>query len=154
VDLFGFLGFSEGLWLYDRLLIEEQSVDLLWASNSDHVDPYLFTVMTRVKEKERVGEVRDAVLATLRGFAGTPVDAKLLADVKSHLRYRFALGLNNSEAIASTLAHYVSLRRTPETINKLYRLYEAVTPADLQAVAAKYFGESGRTVVTLWEGGR
>ncbi|HEY3439409.1 MAG TPA: pitrilysin family protein [Paludibaculum sp.] len=154
LDLIGFLGFSESSPLYERLVIEEQSVDLLWASNSDHVDPYLFTVMARVKEKERVGAVRDAVLETLRGFAVAPVDGQLLANVKSHLRYRFALGLNNSEAIASTLAHYVSLRRTPETINKLYRLYEAVTPADLQAVAAKYFDDAGRSVITLWEGAR
>ena len=154
LDLIGFLGFSESSPLYERLVIEEQSVDLLWASNADHVDPYLFTVMARVKEKERVGAVREAVLETLCGFAEAPVDGQLLANVKSHLRYRFALGLNNSEAIASTLAHYVSLRRTPETINKLYRLYEAVTPADLQAVAAKYFGEAGRCVITLWEGGR
>jgi zinc protease len=154
LDLIAFLGFSESSPLYERLVIEEQSVDLLWASNADHVDPYLFTVLARVKEKERVGAVREAVLETLRGFADNPVDGQLMADVKSHLRYRFALGLNNSEAIASTLAHYVSLRRTPETINKLYRLYEAVTPADLQAVAARYFTEAGRTVVTLWEGAR
>lgn len=154
LDLMGFLGFSESSPLYERLVIEEQSVDLLWASNSDHVDPYLFTVLARVKEKESVGAVREAVLATMRGFASTPVDGQLLADVKSHLRYRFALGLNNSEAIASTLAHYVSLRRTPETVNKLYRLYEAVTPAVLQAAAARYFDEAGRTVVTLWEGAR
>jgi zinc protease len=75
----------------------------------------------------------------------------VLENVKSHLRYRFALGLNNSEAIASTLAHFVSLRRTPETINKLYRLYERVTPSDLQRVAARYFRETTRTVVTLSE---
>jgi zinc protease len=154
LDLMGFLGFSESSPLYEHLVIEEQSVDLLWASNADHVDPYLFTVLARVKEKEQVDAVRDAILGTLRGFADNAVDAKLLTDVKSHLRYRFALSLNHSEAIASTLAHYVSLRRTPETVNKLYRLYEAVTPEDLQAVAAKYFGENGRTVVTLWEGAR
>ena len=46
------MGFSESSPLYERLVIEEQSVDLLWASNADHVDPYLFTVMARVKEKE------------------------------------------------------------------------------------------------------
>ncbi len=154
LDLISFLGFSESSPLYERLVIDEQCVDLLWASNPDHVDPYLFTVMARVKEKERVGAVRDAVVATLRGFAHTPVDGRQLEAVKSHLRYRFALELNHSEAIASTLAHYVALRRTPETVNKLYRLYEAVTPADLQAVAARYFGDAGRTVVTLWEGAR
>lgn len=152
LDLISFLGFSESSPLYEKLVIEDQSVDLLWASNSDHVDPYLFTVMARVKEDAMVPAVRESVLAALRGFAETPVDDSLLANVKSHLRYRFALSLDNSEAIASTLAHYVSLRRTPETINRLYHLYEQVTPQLLQTVAARYFQPNGRTIVTLANG--
>jgi len=153
LDLIAFLGFSESSPLYERLVIEDQSVDLLWASNADHVDPYLFTVMARVKEEEQMARVKEEILATMRRFATEPVDARMLENVKSHLRYRFALGMNNSEAIASTLAHYVSLRRTPETINKLYSLYEQVTAEDLMRMAQWCFAESGRTVVTLSSGG-
>ena len=40
-------------------------------------------------------------------------------------------------AIAGTLAAYVGLRGTPETINKLYALYDQVTPEDIRAAAAK-----------------
>jgi zinc protease len=69
--------------------------------------------------------------------------------VKKRLRYEFALGMNNSEAIARTLAHYIALRRTPETINRVYDLYAAITPEDVRNVARKYFVESGRTTVTL-----
>ncbi|QOY89163.1 M16 family metallopeptidase [Paludibaculum fermentans] len=152
LDIISFLGFSESSPLYEKLVIEDQSVDLLWASNADHVDPYLFTVMARVKEDPMVPDVRESILATLRGFAETPVDDSLLANVKSHLRYRFALSLDNSEAIASTLAHYVSLRRTPETINRLFYLYEQVTPQLLQTVAARFFQPNGRTIVTLANG--
>ena len=75
-----------------------------------------------------------------------------LEAVKSHLRYSFALGMDNSEAIAGTLARYVALRRTPETINKLYELYARVTPEDVQRIANKYFVEKGRTIVTLTGG--
>jgi zinc protease len=153
LDLISFLGFSESSPLYERLVIEQQSVDMLWASNADHVDPYLFTVLARVKENQHVSAVQSEILATLHGFAETPVDASKLESVKSHLRYRFALGLNNSESIASTLAHYVSLRRTPETINRLYRLYDRITPELLRQVAEKYFQPQGRTVVTLAHGG-
>ncbi|MBI5085525.1 MAG: insulinase family protein [Acidobacteria bacterium] len=151
LDLISYLGFSENSPLYERLVIEEQTVDLLWASNADHVDPYLFTVLARVKEDSDVPAVQQAILETLAGFAGQPVEAGRLEDVKSHLRYRFALGLNHSEAIASTLAHYVSLRRTPETVNRLYRLYETVTPEDVMRAARTFFTESGRTIVTLAE---
>jgi zinc protease len=149
LDLLAFLGFSESSALYEKLVLEEQSVDVLWASNSDHIDPYLFTVMVRVKEPAQLGNVRQSILDTLAGFARTEVPVPDLEKVKSHLRYRFALQLNNTESIASHLAHYISLRRTPETVNRLYRLYSQVTPADLQRVARWIFSENGRTTVTL-----
>jgi zinc protease len=149
LDLLAFLGFSESSALYEKLVLDQQSVDLLWAANSDHLDPFLFTVMVRVKDPARLPSVRQSILATLDAFAARPVDASELEKVKSHLRYRFALQLNNTESIAENLAHYISLRRTPETINRLYRLYGQVTPADLQRVARWIFSESGRTTVAL-----
>ena len=149
LDLISYLGFSENSPLFQRLVIDEQKVDILWSNNSDHVDPYLFTVMARVKRAEDVTPIRELVESTLAEFAAKLVEAGLLENVKKHLRYQFALGMNHSEAIASTLAHYVSLRRTPETINRLYTTYESITPADLQRIAAKYFTAAGRTVVTL-----
>ena len=57
--------------------------------------------------------------------------------------------MDNSQAIASTVAPYVSLRRTPETINKLFDVYASITPEDIQQMAGKYFVEKQRTVVTL-----
>jgi zinc protease len=57
--------------------------------------------------------------------------------------------MDNSEAIAASLARYVALRRTPETINRLYQLYSQVTPEDIQRIANQYFVDQGRTVVTL-----
>ncbi|MDQ6699491.1 MAG: hypothetical protein M3Z36_04830, partial [Acidobacteriota bacterium] len=89
------------------------------------------------------------ILATVKRFAATPVDPERLDRVKNHLRYSFGLQLDNSEAIASTVAHYVALRRTPETINRVYDLYARLTPADVQRVAQKYLSEKNRTIVTL-----
>ena len=45
--------------------------------------------------------------------------------------------------------HYIGLRRTPETINKRYALYQKVTAADVETVAKKYFVDDNRTVATL-----
>ena len=69
--------------------------------------------------------------------------------LKQHLRYEFALQLNNSEAIAGAVAQYVALRRTPETINRYYDEYAKLTPADIRKAAQKYLIEKNRTVVTL-----
>jgi len=43
----------------------------------------------------------------------------------------------------------VALRRTPETMNRLYGEFAALTPADVQNAARKYLVANNRTVVTL-----
>jgi predicted Zn-dependent peptidase len=43
----------------------------------------------------------------------------------------------------------VALRRTPETLNKLFEQYASLTPEDVRKAAAKYLTENARTVVTL-----
>jgi zinc protease len=149
LDLLSFLGFSENSDLYQRLVVQQQKVDVLFASNPDHVDPYQFSVYARVKQPEQAKDVQEQILSTIAGYKDTLVPAAKLEEVKRHLRYQFALGMNNSEAIARTLAHFVALRRTPETINRVYDLYASITPDDIRNAARKYFGENGRTIVTL-----
>ncbi|MBL8217752.1 MAG: insulinase family protein [Bryobacterales bacterium] len=149
LDLIGQLGFSQNSDLYRKLVIEEQIVDTLGSGNFDNVDPNLFQVMARVKKVEDLARVEKELLAALEGFREKLVSVEKLESVKQHFRYSFALRLNNSEAIADTLAHYISLRRTPETINRIFARYAEVTPADLQRVARKYFVERERTTVTL-----
>jgi len=152
LDLISFLGFSESSALYQKLVIQEQKVDTLQADSPDRVDPYLFSVWARLKKPADLESVRQDILATLESFKGKPVAAERLDEVKRHLRYSFALSLNNSETIAGLVARFVALRRTPETINRLYDLYEQITPEDIRSMARKYLIESGRTIVTLTGG--
>jgi zinc protease len=149
LDLLGYLGFSSNSDLYQRLVIKDQKVDVLAPDSSSHVDPYLFGVVSRVKKASDLKDIEEQILSTLNGFKDTLVSAEKLDSVKRHLKYEFALGMDNSEAIAGTVAQYVALRRTPETINLLYSMYDRITPEDIREVARKYFGESSRTVVTL-----
>jgi zinc protease len=149
LDLISFLGFAETSSLYQRLVIEQQKVDTLFASIPDHVDPYLFAVYARVKKPEDMKDVQQQILSAFASFRDTLVAADKLDVVKKHLRYQFALGMNNSEAIARTVAHFIALRRTPETINRVYDLYASITPEDIRNVARKYLIENNRTIVTL-----
>lgn len=149
LDLLGFLGFSDNSELYQKLVIEEQKVDTLDPDSSDHVDPYLFSVIARVKKDADVAEVQRRILETMNGFKNTLVPAEKLESVKRHLKYEFALRMDSSAAIADTMAHYIALRRTPETVNKIYALYDEITPEDLRNVARKHLADSARTIVTL-----
>jgi zinc protease len=96
-----------------------------------------------------VNYVRDQILAAFQRFTETEIDRKRLDATRSRMRYGFAIRMDSSEAIASALAPYVSLRRTPETINKLFDTYAGVTPKDIRDAAKKYFRDDSRTVVTL-----
>ena len=92
-------------------------------------------------------------LATVRTFQQKPVDAARLDAVKKHLRYSAALRMNASDAIAASLAGYVALKRTPETMNRIYEQYAQLTPEDVMKAASRYLVDNSRTIVTLTAGG-
>jgi predicted Zn-dependent peptidase len=77
------------------------------------------------------------------------VDPARLDAVRKHLRYSVALRMQSSDAIAGILAQFVALRRTPESMNRLYDQYASLTPEDVQKAAAQFLVDNGRTIVTL-----
>ena len=149
LDLIGTLAFSPNSDLYKKLVIQEQVADTLGFGNSDHLDPSYFQVFARLKKAADLPRVEKEILATIERLKTKRIEKDKLDAVKSRLRYELALQMNNSEAIARTLAHYVALKRTPETINRLYERYAQVTPDEVLRIAKKYFVESERVTVTL-----
>ena len=149
LDIASFHAFSQNSELYRKLVIDEQKVDVLFADNTDHIDPYLFIAMARVKDPKDADYVQRQIQETCDALRAKPIDRAKLEEVKSHLLYEFALGMNSTARVAETLAAYVGLRRTPETINKRYALYRSITPQDVQSAAKKYFVPQGRTIATL-----
>ena len=149
LDVIAFHAFSENSELYKKLVIEEQKVETLFPAYYDHRDPYLFSAVALVKKAEDVGYVEQEMLSVFDGLRENEVSADDLEAVKSHLRFSFALGMNSTAAIARTLAHFLGLRRSPETINKRYSLYRKISPPDIRAVADKYFVPEGRTTARL-----
>ncbi len=149
LDLLAQVAFGENSDLYQKLVLKEQKVDVLAPDFSNQMDPELFVVFARVKDPKDVDYVRDQVLATYKRYASELIPAAKLDATRSRLRYTFALAMDSSDAIASTLAPFVSLRRSPETIDKLAALMETITPQDVRDTAAKYFRDESRTIVTL-----
>jgi zinc protease len=149
LDALAFLAFSRTSDLYQKLVVDEQKVVSLGADQPSNVDPSLFTISARVKKEGDLDYVRDQILATVKAFQEKAVEAPKLDAVRKHLRYELALGLDSSDAIASTLAYVIALQRTPETLNRLYDQYASLTPEDVQKAASKYLVEKSRTTVTL-----
>jgi zinc protease len=147
MDLLFDLNFGPTSALYKRLVDQEQKVDQLSPFVQANVDPYLMSVVARVKKVEDVVEVRDAILRTFAEARAKAMDAKRVEDAKKNARYGFVRSLDNTERIASTLARFVRYERDYGTLNAYYRLFDTLTPADLQQAAQRYVTD-GRLVVT------
>ncbi|HKA35340.1 MAG TPA: pitrilysin family protein [Thermoanaerobaculia bacterium] len=149
MDLLFDLYFGETSDLHKKLVEDEQKVDQMFADAVGHQDPDLSTVYARVKKAEDAVYVRDEILRTYAKAMAEPADARRLADAKSNARYGLARRFDNTETIAAIFARFVRYGRSADTLNRLYHVYSSVTPADVQAVAKKYFVDSGMVVTTL-----
>jgi zinc protease len=130
-------------------VIEKQWVDFIGAGAFDQADPTLYTILTRVRQTDKLGEVRAAILDQVERLHREPFDEGRLAATKSHMKYQFLMGMDNADAVANSLSHYLALTGDPQTINRVYELYDAVTPEALNAVARKYLTVETRTIATL-----
>jgi len=136
-----------------ELVVEEALVEFIQGGCTDHRDPPLFNVITRIKDEKDIERVRDEIYAAIQETKTTPVSEERLVEIKSHMKYNFMMGLDTPGRIAGTMCHYLQMTADYETVNRVYDLYDNVTSQDIMDVAQKYFGNEQRTVVTLTHGG-
>jgi len=149
LDLLAEIAFSRSSPLYQKLVIEEQKCQTLNASFADRRDPHLLTFTSVVKKEEDLHYVEEAIFNELERLKTETAPAEKLAEIKSNLKYSLANELGTTDGVAGALAFYINLATDPGTLNRLFGLYEKVTPEDIQAMARKYFVKTASTVVTL-----
>lgn len=149
LDLLAPIAFGENSDLYQKLVLKEQKLDSLSFIFEDRADPELFFVSAKVKDAKDMDYVKQQILATYNRYTKETVPKDKLDSTRSRMRYSFALAMNSSEAIAGAIASYVALRRSPDTIEKLFTVYDSITPEDIRQTAGKYFVEKHRSIVTL-----
>ncbi|HSF15002.1 MAG TPA: pitrilysin family protein [Vicinamibacteria bacterium] len=149
LDVLSQVHFGETSPIFQELVIDKQWVDFIQAGATDHADPPIYTILTRVRVPEKLDEVRKALLNELHRISEELAEENQLQATKSHMRYQFLLGLDTADAVANTMAHYLALTNDPKTINRVYELYDSVTAEDVRRLAREYFREETRTIVTL-----
>lgn len=149
LDLLAIMAFGSNSDLYQKLVLKEQKAVFVQAGATDSIDPELFTAVAQVRDVKDMDYVQSEILGTYKRYSAETVAQKNLDETRSLLRYGFALGMNSNDAIASTLAQYIALKRSPDTIDKVFALYDSVTPEDIRKYAAKYFTDKNQTIVTL-----
>jgi len=149
MDVMSTILFSQNSALFQKLVVKERKARFIGGGAFDSRDPNLFTIQASLISKDDMQYVKDEIVKAIDDLKTNGVDAKRLEDTKSNLKYSFAMRIDNPDAIANTLCHYIALTGDPETVNRVYQLYDKVTVDDLKRVAAKYFVPTGLTIATI-----
>lgn len=147
--------------LFQKLRYQKQTVtDFGLYDTPESTDPHWLAMsaelsLDRFKKdgKPYVAEVKaDIVTGTeaLKNFSQDKNAARTLAVVKSKVRNDFLGGLNSTLSIATQLGLYFRFNQNPQVFEQLMDAIDALTPADVDAYARKYFTANRRITTTLW----
>lgn len=145
--------FSETSELYQKLVLDDKLVDFIRGDMPMDVDPSLFRIYTRVKKDDDLERVKQEIFNAIEKLKNEPISPKKLNDVLSNMKYSFLHSLDNANAIASTLAYYVSVTGNPHSLDEFYTTLTSLNPYDIQNAAKKFFVKEKRNIVTLTSGG-
>jgi predicted Zn-dependent peptidase len=137
--------------LYSKLVRDSR---LAASVNSDANYPgvrsaNLFVVSAAPLAPHTTMEVEAAILAELERLKTEPVSSKELERIINNLDADMVRALRSNSGLASQLALYQTVAGDWRYVLKSRNKIAAVTPADIQRVAAQYFTKSNRTVATL-----
>lgn len=145
--------FAQTSELYQKLVLDEKLVDFISGEMPMDRDPTLFRIYTRVKKDEDVERVKQEIFNAIEKIKSETISPKKLNDILSNMKYSFLHSLDNADAIASTLAYYVSVTGYPQSVDEFYSTLSKLTPDDIQSAAKKYLVKEKRNIVTLTSGG-
>ena len=150
LDVLTSMLFSEKSPIYRKLVLDEQKVRSLGGSAGYMTrDPYLFSVTASVVKADDLQYVKDEIMTVLEAAKTTKQDEKLLVETKSRMKFSFMMETDTPSSIAEALAYSVWLSGDPESLNRLYALYDSVTINDLQEAAKKYYSTNALTIATI-----
>jgi zinc protease len=149
LDVLSQIVFSQTSDLFKKLVLQERKVRFVGGGALDSRDPNLFTVQASLINKEDMQYVKDEIVKAIEEVKVNGVDKETLDRVKSNLKYSYAMRIDTPDAIANSLAHFIQLTGDPETVNRVYDMYDRVTVEDVKMVAAKYLVPTGLTIATI-----
>ncbi len=111
--------------------------------------PNLFVLNATPLAPHTTAEVEAAIYAEIERLKTEPVSAKELEKVLNNIDADLVRALRSNGGLASRLALYQTVAGDWRYALKSRDKIAAVTPVDIQRVAAAYFTKSNRTVATL-----
>jgi zinc protease len=93
--------------------------------------------------------VKEALLTEVERLATEPVDKKELQKAKNQLTAQYIFSLDSISSVANAIAEAEVIEGDYKEFEKAKTKYDAITAADVQRVAQKYFKRENLTIVTL-----
>lgn len=137
--------------LYSRLVREKRLAASVSTDPSfpGARDPNLFVINATPLAPHTTRELEDAIDEELERLKTEPVSPQELEKVLNTLDADLLRSLRSNSGLASQLAYFQTVAKDWRYILTSRERIAAVTPADIQRVAAQYFVRSNRTVATL-----
>jgi zinc protease len=132
-----------------KALVEQQLATQVSANSMDGFDPGLLYVSAIAAAKVTPAQLEKALLAELDNVVKNGVTAEELQKVKNQKLVNLYREQETINGKAQQLGNYEVFFGGYEKMFDAPAAYEKLTPADIQAVAAKYLKKSQRTVGVL-----
>ncbi|MBF0171797.1 MAG: insulinase family protein [Nitrospinae bacterium] len=138
-----------------RLVREKKvAIDLgVWSAPGERY-PNLYTIYGAPRPPHTVDDVAAAVREELSLLAAVPVGDEELARVKSRFEADYVKGMVSHYGMARLLATYQIMTGDWRNVEREMEAIKKVTPADIMAVAQRYFTRENETLALLVEAPR
>ena len=100
-------------------------------------------------DPKRAPEALQAILGELEHLRDEPVSPQELQKVKEYLKGRMVLGLEDSYSQAAWVAYQALFMEKIKSVEEVLAAYEAVTVADVQALAQKIINPTAYTLAAV-----
>jgi zinc protease len=148
--------------LYQKLRYQKQTVtDLSLAAEPMSTDPHWLLLDSELtlerfhRDGARYADdvQRDMIsgMEDLKTFSKQPNAEKTLELVRERVHNDLLAQLDSTVDIAQTFAGYYRFGYDSQAIDKAMAAIQALTPADVDAYASRYFTRNRRVIATLWQ---
>jgi zinc protease len=135
--------------LYKRMIDEEPLALSVNGGAGDSIDPTLMTFTIQPRKGVDLARTEKALYEELERLQTTEVSPRELQKAKNQLLTLHYSRLKTIAGRAQLLGHYDVIFGDYTKAFTIDKDFQAVTAADIQRVAKKYFTENNRTVATL-----
>ena len=146
------LGDGESSRLYQSLVKKREICQDIAVGTDDRRGPDLFSVWAVMSSGHPPKEAQEVIYAELRRIAKRGITAREIEKAKNRMRASFVFGLQSNMARAMHLAEFELYWGDANLLLLELDHYLAVSRADIQRVAKKYFTPRNRTVLDVLPG--